>query len=435
MSDGEATNRGSVNRQTTATTAATTATDQPTERTMVNGPRPSTLGPSEGVAPPSSPSGGLTSLAATLKEAYKKTVATNQQSIETSPTTTTLSGSPQCESSPMPAALRTLYFRDASYALGKATAVMDDDDEDNALPPAPPIRLSPKDVIINRGKRKRQDSLNLLTMSTDFMKQQPRIPAQADYLRGAPSSSVASAVATGQMMMDPHGSKNFVPNDIFVQALGPDGVLPDLPPAKKHSQYRGVTKHRRSGRWEAHIWLKTTGKQMYLGAYENEAHAAEAYDVAALKIKGEAKAKLNFAASKYAQYVELLDTLTLAELVKTVKSRVPPRAPRVTKSNYRGVTWSVKRKMWEAKYKANFEDASETSLGFFEDDAEAAKVFDAAVIKQHGQSAAINFDLKDYPDDLLAYHTSQLNRLGSASPADSDSEPVPPPSEPAEAAN
>ena len=41
----------------------------------------------------------------------------------------------------------------------------------------------------------------------------------------------------------------------------------------------------------------------------------------------------------------------------------------------------------------------------------------------------------DYPDDLLAYHTSQLNRLGSASPADSNSDPVPPPSESAEAAN
>ena len=31
------------------------------------------------------------------------------------------------------------------------------------------------------------------------------------------------------------------------------------------SRYRGVTKHRRSGRWESHIWLKETGRQMYLG--------------------------------------------------------------------------------------------------------------------------------------------------------------------------
>ena len=33
----------------------------------------------------------------------------------------------------------------------------------------------------------------------------------------------------------------------------------------RSSQFRGVTKHKRSGRWEAHIWVKETGKQMYLG--------------------------------------------------------------------------------------------------------------------------------------------------------------------------
>ena len=72
---------------------------------------------------------------------------------------------------------------------------------------------------------------------------------------------------------------------------------------------------------------------LFSGAYENEEHAAEAYDVAALKIKGDA-AKINFDRSKYKQYMELLDTLTLAELVKTVKSQVPP--PVRHTSSYRG---------------------------------------------------------------------------------------------------
>ena len=65
----------------------------------------------------------------------------------------------------------------------------------------------------------------------------------------------------------------------------------------RSSQYRGVTKHKRSGRWEAHIWVKETGKQMYLGGYDKEEHAAEAYDVAAMKCKGGKtgrKVKLNF---------------------------------------------------------------------------------------------------------------------------------------------
>lgn len=37
---------------------------------------------------------------------------------------------------------------------------------------------------------------------------------------------------------------------------------------------------------EAHIWVKDIGRQVYLGGYEAEEHAAEAYDVAALKCKG-----------------------------------------------------------------------------------------------------------------------------------------------------
>lgn len=43
----------------------------------------------------------------------------------------------------------------------------------------------------------------------------------------------------------------------------------------RSSKYRGVTKHRRSGRWEAHIWVKELGRQVYLGGYEEEIQAAE----------------------------------------------------------------------------------------------------------------------------------------------------------------
>ena len=55
------------------------------------------------------------------------------------------------------------------------------------------------------------------------------------------------------------------------------------------------------GRWEAHIWVKELGRQVYLGGYEHEEHAAEAYDVAALKCKG-FRVKTNFDADRYAQH-------------------------------------------------------------------------------------------------------------------------------------
>lgn len=52
-----------------------------------------------------------------------------------------------------------------------------------------------------------------------------------------------------------------------------------------------------SYRWEAHIWVKELGRQVYLGGYEHQEHAAEAYDVAALKCKG-FRVKTNFDAAR-----------------------------------------------------------------------------------------------------------------------------------------
>lgn len=52
-------------------------------------------------------------------------------------------------------------------------------------------------------------------------------------------------------------------------------------------------------RWQAHIWicswedLEPHGGQVYLGGYACEHHAAAAYDVVALKLKGHS-AETNF---------------------------------------------------------------------------------------------------------------------------------------------
>ncbi len=54
----------------------------------------------------------------------------------------------------------------------------------------------------------------------------------------------------------------------------------------------------RACRWEAHVWVKELGRQVYLGAYDEEQHAAEAYDVAILKSKGP-HAATNLEISRY----------------------------------------------------------------------------------------------------------------------------------------
>ena len=64
------------------------------------------------------------------------------------------------------------------------------------------------------------------------------------------------------------------------------------------SMFRGVTRHVRTGRWEAHIWHKN--RQLYLGGFDTEGQAAMAYDMAALNIKG-TSALTNFDQSKYAK--------------------------------------------------------------------------------------------------------------------------------------
>ncbi len=64
--------------------------------------------------------------------------------------------------------------------------------------------------------------------------------------------------------------------------------------------------HRRVGCWNAHIWYGQ--RDVYLGSYENEHHAARVYDIAALKCRGLA-AQLNYPLDDYEKVLDLLDAM------------------------------------------------------------------------------------------------------------------------------
>ncbi|KAL3599532.1 hypothetical protein D5086_007450 [Populus alba] len=68
--------------------------------------------------------------------------------------------------------------------------------------------------------------------------------------------------------------------------------VPRDSPTQRSSIYRGVTRHRWTGRYEAHLWDKncwneSQNKKGRQGAYDDEEAAGHAYDLAALKYWGQ----------------------------------------------------------------------------------------------------------------------------------------------------
>ena len=75
------------------------------------------------------------------------------------------------------------------------------------------------------------------------------------------------------------------------------------------SPYRGVSWHKTSLRWEAHVWMRSwepqttqrRGRQLYIGHYADEVTAAHAYDLATMKLRP-GDASPNFPESLYSRF-------------------------------------------------------------------------------------------------------------------------------------
>ena len=198
-------------------------------------------------------------------------------------------------------------------------------------------------------------------------------------------------------------------------------ATPETPANGEHngkprsSQYRGVTKHKRSGRWEAHIWVKETGKQVYLGGYEKEEHAAEAYDVAAMKCKGGKagrKVKLNFPATKYSELNGFMESVGLEELVMAIRRQSQGFAR--GSSGFRGVTHHPNGR-WEARI--GMPGSKHIYLGLYNEEAAAARAYDRALVRLRGASAATNYSLTNYKSELQAFEMDKSTEklaLGSS---------------------
>ncbi|GFH14776.1 AP2-domain-containing protein, partial [Haematococcus lacustris] len=188
-------------------------------------------------------------------------------------------------------------------------------------------------------------------------------------------------------------------------------------------------------RWEAHIWIKDLGRQVYLGGYEHEEHAAEAYDVAALKTKG-LKSKTNFPQSRYEALVGCIDSISVDEIIMAVrrqsqvsgicKSHQRRRSSITTAcdcqagamtswaacaqgfsrgtSSFRGVTAHPSGR-WESRI--GIPQSKHVYLGLFDDEREAALAYDRALVRLRGTAAATNFGLAQYNRELAEFNWVQ----------------------------
>lgn len=238
----------------------------------------------------------------------------------------------------------------------------------------------------------------------------------------AEGESTASDNLPGMSVSNPLDSTVIAKNGPLALGMVPESAKTAMPGQKKKRQrarakpqegarerqtstYRGVTRHSRSGRFEAHIWVKELRRQVYLGGYEQEEHAAEAYDIAALKSKGRST-KINFDISKYEDLLDCIDRMTMDELVMAIR-RQSQGFSRGT-SAFRGVTRHPTGR-WEARI--GIPGSKHVYLGLFTEEVGAARAYDKSLVRLRGKGASTNFSLGDYRDELCDFHKLQSKIL------------------------
>lgn len=136
------------------------------------------------------------------------------------------------------------------------------------------------------------------------------------------------------------------------------------------SKYRGVFWNKQARRWTAQITLDQACER--IGNFQSEEDAARAFDAAAVAAWGEF-ARINFPGEP------LID---LAQM----------RADRERKfrgsSKYRGVSWDTVNGRWMVRFHSN---GKTVCPGRFDDEEEAARVYDAAALAALGDKAKLNF--------------------------------------------
>ncbi|GJU73425.1 AP2-like ethylene-responsive transcription factor [Tanacetum coccineum] len=181
-------------------------------------------------------------------------------------------------------------------------------------------------------------------------------------------------------------------------------TVPRDSPPRRSSIYRGVTRHRWTGRYEAHLWDKncwneSQNKKGRQGAYDDEDAAAHAYDLAALKYWGP-DTILNFPLMTYHKELKQMEGQSREEYIGSLR-----RA---------------------ADFLGEFQNIEELQAT----QEEAAVAYDMAAIEYRGLNAVTNFDLSRYikwlrPDNNItidAPPNPSINIINASLPPSSNHE-------------
>ncbi|KAI7741993.1 hypothetical protein M8C21_025749 [Ambrosia artemisiifolia] len=182
---------------------------------------------------------------------------------------------------------------------------------------------------------------------------------------------------------------------------------------QRTSQYRGVTRHRWTGRYEAHLWDNSCKKEGQSrkgrqGGYDMEEKAARAYDLAALKYWGPAT-HINFPLENYEQEIVEMKNMSRQEYVAHLRRRSSGFSRGA--SVYRGVTRHHQHGRWQARI-GRVAGNKDLYLGTFSTQEEAAEAYDVAAIKFRGVNAVTNFDISRYNvEKIMASNTLLAGEL------------------------